>query len=81
MEERIELKRVKKMFKDKPYVPESQKLAHKVQQDVYKSTLCMGKRRTAKGPNPLSCLKKKVMTPAAETKPEAPAAKEPSSSK
>ncbi len=51
---------MKKLHK-KPYIPDAQMVGVKHEQDVYKKTLCMGKRKQAKGPNPLSCKKKKVV--------------------
>jgi len=57
--EKQQIREIKKL-KSEVYIPKEQELAYKVQQDVYKQTLCMGKRRRAKGPNPLSCKKKKI---------------------
>eukprot|EP00826_Nyctotherus_ovalis_P043671 TRINITY_DN4626_c0_g2_i2.p1 TRINITY_DN4626_c0_g2~~TRINITY_DN4626_c0_g2_i2.p1 ORF type:complete len:258 (+),score=82.56 TRINITY_DN4626_c0_g2_i2:71-775(+) len=58
-EEKKQLREVRKMKKE-VYVAKEQKVAYKVQQEVYRQTMCMGKRRHAKGPNPLSCKKKKA---------------------
>jgi len=63
--EKRELKEIKRLNRG-PYVPETQKFAYQKQQEVFKQTLCMGKRRSAKGPNPLSCKKKAVEAPIPE---------------
>jgi hypothetical protein len=64
-EERKSLKKVK-FLKQSEYIPEKQQKNRERERKYYKSSLCMGKRKHKKGPNPLSFknpIKKKKLNP------------------